>query len=623
MSGHNSTALVAAAGAAAIAVGMVIGATVTRDVPDGPLRSPIARIRAGLFSPGPAHTPVAAAGNEDASPRGATAMDTTRTADATAAAEAVLKAAAAAATAPASAAAAVPWSASEGDHEFRFSETTTLTSMAISELLLLDVPRLQTLLPSGDAAKPNARQPLGLPAGGAASGDGDGPRRMPYFNTVDDSGVIVADIVRNSKQAHVSRAYVRAGPRATTYFNPSNVRAAIVTCGGLCPGLNNVIRELVETLALTYGAEAVVGVRNGYWGFHTADADPSSVGHPNAPRGEPGLLTPENTAHIHNLGGTVLGSDRGGHDSDVILRFCEARRINQLYIIGGDGTHRGAHAVHLAALARKVPLAVCAIPKTIDNDVDIIDRSFGFDTAVAEAQHAIKSAKVEAQGALCGVGVVRVMGRYAGFIAAHATLASGDVDLCLIPEVPIVTEGPANMLAHLAATVRRKGHAVVVVAEGAGEDLLDAEIVAAGGKVETDAGGNRKLPAIGPWLTKRITEYLTGVGLKPSVKYIDPSYMIRSTPANAADAILCTLLAQNAVHGAMAGFTGFSVGLVNNRFAYLPIPAITANSPRRMNARGRTYERLLQLTRQPDPLAAEYAGHYAFAAPAKKADGSS
>jgi len=376
--------------------------------------------------------------------------------------------------------------------------------------------------------------------------------------------------------------------------------------------MNNVIRELVLSLINTYGAEIVYGVRNGYWGFHTVDADP--VGHENknpwVPLDEPMILTTKAVANIHHLGGTFLGSERGGHDTDVILRFCKNRRINQLYIIGGDGTHRGAHAIATKAIELKLPIAVAAVPKTIDNDVDIIDRSFGFDTSFAEAQRAIQSAKIEAAGAPNGLGIVKVMGRYAGFIAAHATLASGDVDLCLIPEVPLALEGPASFLAHVATTIKSRGHAVVVVAEGAGEKELDAEILAKGGNIEKDAGGNRKLPPIGPWLQNKLSTYLTTIGLKPSIKFIDPSYMIRSVPANAADAVLCTLLAQNAVHGAMAGFTAFSTGLVANRLVYLPITAITANSPRRLNPRGRTYERLLQLTRQPDPyLYPNYSGY--------------
>lgn len=509
--------------------------------------------------------------------------------------------------------------AREGDHSFNFQDcdVQVLENMSIGTLVRLNVPRLQTLCPKGDNDILNTREPL--PSyededhgdshfSKGSSGDGDMDHRVPYINVIDESFVIVSDIVRHGSQAPVSRCFVRAGPRAKCYFQPHGVIAGIVTCGGLCPGLNNVVREVVMTLFNNYGAKKVYGIRKGYWGFHTSDADLSegTERHPSCPREEPMVLTPEVVANIHNIGGTILGSDRGGlvenspKDVDIILRFCLNRGINQLYIIGGDGTHRGADAIAKEAQARGIPMAVAAIPKTIDNDVDIIDRSFGFETAYSEAQQAIRSAKTEASAALNGLGIVKLMGRHAGFIAAHATMASGDVDLCLIPEVPVVFSGPASFGAHVQAVIKKKGHAVVVVAEGAGEkDILAEHKQTDAGK---DAGGNKLLPEVGPWLKEKLTSYLSQRGCKPIVKYIDPSYMIRSVAPHAADAEYCMLLGQNAVHGAMAGFTGFSTGLVNNRLVYIPISAITANSPRKMNARGRTYERLLQITRQPDPL---------------------
>jgi len=511
--------------------------------------------------------------------------------------------------------------AREGDHSFNFQDcdVQVLENMSIGTLVRLNVPRLQQLCPKGDNDVLNTREPLPsyededhgdshLSKASSGRGSDDEEHRVPYLNVIDESFVIVSDIVRHGSQAPVSRCFVRAGPRAKCYFQPHSVVAGVVTCGGLCPGLNNVVREVVMTLFNNYGAKKVYGIRKGYWGFHTPDADPSEGAerHPSCPREEPMVLTPDVVANIHNIGGTILGSDRGGlvenspKDVDIILRFCLNRGINQLYIIGGDGTHRGADAIAKEAQARGIPMAVAAIPKTIDNDVDIIDRSFGFETAYSEAQQAIRSAKTEASAALNGLGIVKLMGRHAGFIAAHATMASGDVDLCLIPEVPVVFSGPASFGAHVQAVIRRKGHAVVVVAEGAGEkDILAEHKQADAGK---DAGGNKLLPEVGPWLKEKLTSYLTQRGCKPIIKYIDPSYMIRSVAPHAADAEYCMLLGQNAVHGAMAGFTGFSTGLVNNRLVYIPISAITANSPRRMNARGRTYERLLQITRQPDPL---------------------
>jgi 6-phosphofructokinase 1 len=239
-------------------------------------------------------------------------------------------------------------------------------------------------------------------------------------------------------------------------------------------------------------------------------------------------------------------------------------------------------------------VAVAGIPKTIDNDVDYIDRSFGFGSAVEAALTAIRSAKTEATCNLPnGIGIVKLMGRSAGFIAVHATMASGDVDLCLVPEVPIVLEGEKGCLPHLRRVVQQRGYAVVVVAEGAGEELL-------GESVEVDASGNKKLPKIGEFMRTKIEEYFAANGELATVKYIDPSYMIRSIPANAADSLYCMQLAQNAVHGAMAGYTGFTVGLCNNRLVFLPIPQLVATSPRCMSAHGRTWERTLAVTHQPN-----------------------
>jgi len=241
-------------------------------------------------------------------------------------------------------------------------------------------------------------------------------------------------------------------------------------------------------------------------------------------------------------------------------------------------------------------VAVAGIPKTIDNDVDCIDRSFGFASSVEAAQDAIRCAKTEASCNLPnGIGIVKLMGRSAGFIAAHATLGSGDVDLCLVPEIPTVLDGPIGCLPHLFKRVKQKGYAVVVVAEGAGEDIL-------GTSTEVDASGNKKLPAIGLFMKTAIEKYFEKHGESATVKYIDPSYMIRSVPANASDSLYCMQLAQNAVHGAMAGFTGFSVGLCNNKMVLLPIPQLVRTSPRIMDNRGRTWERVLAQTRQPNTV---------------------
>jgi len=420
---------------------------------------------------------------------------------------------------------------------------------------------------------------------GMANNKLDPVKSNAYNKLISSHECVLADLVRKPGEGGTStRAYVRAGPREYLHFDPHSVNAAIVTCGGLCPGLNNVVREITKTLCQIYQIGGTVyGIRGGFRGFHDPDLPPV-------------ILTPELVEDIHHDGGTFLGSSRGGFDLEKIIAFIRAKKVKQLFVIGGDGTHRGAFIIHEGCMAEGINISVAGIPKTIDNDVDYIDRSFGFSSAVEAAQFAIRSAKTEAVCNLPnGIGIVKLMGRSAGFIAVHAVMASGDVDLCLVPEVPLVLEGENGCLPHLKRRVEQQGYAVVVVAEGAGEEVL-------GSSTEVDASGNKKLPKIGEFLKEKITDYFAAQGETATVKYIDPSYMIRSIPANAADSLYCMQLGQNAVHGAMAGFTGFSVGLCNNRMVLLPIPDLVATSPRAMNPRGRTWERVLAVTRQPNTV---------------------
>eukprot|EP00571_Detonula_confervacea_P013653 CAMPEP_0172310932 /NCGR_PEP_ID=MMETSP1058-20130122/13241_1 /TAXON_ID=83371 /ORGANISM="Detonula confervacea, Strain CCMP 353" /LENGTH=531 /DNA_ID=CAMNT_0013023943 /DNA_START=33 /DNA_END=1628 /DNA_ORIENTATION=- len=443
---------------------------------------------------------------------------------------------------------------------------------------LWEVERLSKYFPSEGEGIENIMAALSE----AGKGHRDGDTRARYNKLIGDHECILANIRRSPGGEEKTSAYIRAGPRAKLHFNPATVNAAIVTCGGLCPGLNNVIREITRALFHLYGIKGKVhGIQGGYRGFYDPKLPPIN-------------LTAESVENIHHEGGTILGSSRGGFDIDKICEFLQSRNINQLFVIGGDGTHRGAFKIHETCMERGIHVAVAGIPKTIDNDVDYLDRSFGFVTSVEAAQSAIRAAKVEASCNLPnGIGIVKLMGRSSGFIAAHATLGSGDVDLCLIPEVPIILDGPVGCLPHLWNRVKEKGYAVVVVAEGAGEELL-------GASTETDASGNKKLPQIGEHMKKVINEYFKEQGEEATVKYIDPSYMIRSVPANATDTLYCMQLGQNAVHGTMAGYTGFSVGLCNNKMCLLPIPELVATSPRQMNPKGRTWERILAVTRQPN-----------------------
>lgn len=399
------------------------------------------------------------------------------------------------------------------------------------------------------------------------------------FTPTENTESIIVDVSRHEGDP-APREFLRGGPRSKVFFTPQEVTVAIATCGGICPGLNSVIRELVLCLWYTYGVRNIYGVRYGYEGFYA---------HPWM------QLNPEIVSSIHHMGGTILGTSRGGFDEDKIVSAIKIHKANQIFLIGGDGTHRGADTLAKALEKQKLKIAVVGIPKTIDNDIDLIDKSFGFDTAVGEATKAITSAHVEAKSTTNGIGVVVLMGRSSGFIALEATLASGEVNMCLIPEVPFVLEGPHGLLRALKARLQAKGHCVIVVAEGAGGNLMKPP---PGVEPERDKSGNIKLPDIGSFLKSKIKEFMEKEKVEYNLKYIDPSYMIRSVPANAADSVYTILLSQNAVYGAMAGFTGVTVSLVNNHYCFVPIKAVTKT--RKVDPTGNTWQRVIEITGQPD-----------------------
>ena len=371
------------------------------------------------------------------------------------------------------------------------------------------------------------------------------------------------------------------GPREYIYFDPARTRAGIVTCGGLCPGLNNVIRGLVLELADSYGITEVLGFRDGFRGMVDADLAPVA-------------LSREVVADIHNRGGTVLGTSRGDQDPSLMVETLVRLGISVLFVIGGDGSLRGAAKIADTAARAGVELSVIGIPKTIDNDIPYLDQSFGFQTAFTRATDSIKSALTEASSTPYGVGLVKVMGRHSGFIACYAALASHDVDFVLIPEVPFLLDGPGGFLRLLRDRVRRQGHAVVVVAEGAGQDLLEYD-----GAV--DASGNARLADIGGLLRQRITADFAAAGQEVGLRYVDPGYAIRSVAANGWDAVYCLRLAQAAVHAAMAGRTAMVVGRWHGRFVHIPIPVATG-SRNPVDPNGDLWMSVLEATGQPGRL---------------------
>lgn len=375
--------------------------------------------------------------------------------------------------------------------------------------------------------------------------------------------------------------FERAGPRPRLFFDPRSTRAGVVTCGGLCPGLNNVIRSLFLELHHAYGVLEVLGFRNGYGGL-----DPD--------RGEaPIRLTAGEVDDIHRDGGTLLGTSRGpvdvGRAVDNLIRL----GVNLLFTVGGDGTQRGGNDLYEEARRRDHPLAVVGIPKTIDNDVMYVDRTFGFTTAVAAAREIIDCAHTEAHSVFNGVSLVKLMGRHAGFIAAAATVASQDVNFCLIPELPFRLDGEGGFLAALGRRLAARRHAVIVVAEGAGQDLMK------GGPEGRDASGNVKLKDIGRFLGEQIAAWAKASKTEITLRYFDPSYQIRSRPANTEDAVLCDRFARHAVHAAMSGRTGLVIGLLYAQFVHVPV-GLLASGQKRIKLQGELWRAVLSATGQPE-----------------------
>lgn len=385
----------------------------------------------------------------------------------------------------------------------------------------------------------------------------------------------------DSKVPEEELLFEKAGTRERIYFDPVQTRAAIVTCGGLCPGLNNVIRSAFIELHMNYRVKEVLGIRYGYQGLNPA------VGLPPIP------LTMEMVEDIHEEGGTILGSSRGNQDPAVMVDFLSQRAIDILFCVGGDGTQRGTHAIAEEVKRRNLPIAVVGIPKTIDNDIVYCDRTFGFTTAVEEAAKVFDAAHSESKGSPYGIGLVKVMGREAGYIAAAATLASQEVNFCLIPELPFKLDGPRGFLEALRTRMLDRRHAVIVIAEGAGQELF-----ALNGNVERDASGNVKFQDIGPFLKQKIADFFAQRGPKVDIKYIDPSYTIRSVKANCEDAILCDQLARRAVHAAMAGKTDVLLGHMSGTFVHVPISMI-AGAKRRVNIEGELWSAVRAATGQP------------------------
>ena len=408
--------------------------------------------------------------------------------------------------------------------------------------------------------------------------------RIPNFVSDDELVRYDLDTRQDCRDNGKARFFELAGPREKIYFSPSHVHAGIVTCGGLCPGLNDVIRSLVRCLWYRYGVTRITGIQYGFKGFlpeYNVEIKP---------------LNPEVVDDIHKVGGTMLGTSRGGGERTAeIVDAIERLNLNMLFTIGGDGTQKGSLAIAEEIERRQLKVAVVGIPKTIDNDLLFIDKSFGFETAVAKAAEAVSGAHSEAHSSMNGIGLVKLMGRDSGFIAVHTVLAVHEANFLLIPEVPFDLEGPNGLLPQLEARLASRHHAVIVAAEGAGQDLLAASGEKSNG---TDASGNRKLADIGLFLKERIQQYFDAKGWEINLKYIDPSYLIRSAPAIPIDSVYCERLGNNAAHAAMAGKTKVLIGMVHGEYVHLPMQ-IAVSSRSHVNPEGSLWRDAVDATQQP------------------------
>jgi len=409
---------------------------------------------------------------------------------------------------------------------------------------------------------------------------------LGQWGFVSDDEKILYNVLCNSKEENIiniNESFEKAGPRKKMYFIPKKTKAAIVTCGGLCPGLNDVIRSIVRELYYSYNVHSIIGIPYGYNGLI------------NLKKYKPISLDPEFVDKIHTLGGTILGSSRGGGDKvKEMVDNLEFLDVNILFAIGGDGTLKGAHGLVEEIEKRKLDISVIGIPKTIDNDISYIQSSFGFETAFSLAVNAISCASIEADNASMGIGLVKLMGRHSGFITANATLAMNDVNFVFVPEVPFRMDGSDGFLYALEKRLLARDHAVICIAEGAGQEILVPDT-----KLQnTDASNNIRLEDVGIWMKNRILEYFKERKLEVNLKYIDPSYMIRSAPACPNDSLYCLLLAQNAVHAAMAGKTDMVIGRWNNMYTHVPIE-LAISKRKHINPHSIFWHNLMSATRQP------------------------
>ncbi len=403
----------------------------------------------------------------------------------------------------------------------------------------------------------------------------------PEKRFVSDDARVIVDVQINRLETNLKKnsSFDQAGPREKIYFDPSKLKCAIVTCGGLCPGLNDIIRSIVLELYHIYNVKTIYGIKHGLQGF-IPDFEHDVMD-----------LNPDSVSGIQNTGGSILGSSRGTQDIGMIIDCLERMTIGILFMVGGDGTLMASKKIAEEIEQRNLKISVIGIPKTIDNDIYLVSRSFGFDTAVDVATLAIKGAHNEAAAYPNGIALVKLMGRHSGFLAATAALAQQDANFVLIPEVDISLDGKNGFLQALENRILHRKHAVVIVAEGAGQNLFDEQ------QKKFDPSGNIVLQDIGLFLKEKISQWFKTKNIPISLKYIDPSYIIRSLPANANDSVFCGFLGRDAVHAGMAGKTKLLISFWNNHYVHVPMDAASGKR-KNLDPQGKLWQSILEATGQ-------------------------
>lgn len=392
----------------------------------------------------------------------------------------------------------------------------------------------------------------------------------------------------NQTPDYEKQFFIKAGPRSQLQIDPNKTVAAIATCGGLCPGLNVCIYQIYRTLKYVYGVQTIYGVFDGYRGF-TDDSTWIE-------------LDDQILRNKFNEPGTFLRSSRGKQDMTLIVSNLKKKSVNSVFIIGGEGSHKGALALQSEAINQQAEISVAAIPKTIDNDIPIIDQSFGHATSIDVVVKSLKGAYAEANSIDPCLGIVKNMGRDTGHITVNSALAFGKTDLILIPEAGYNLKGENGVLAFVCQLLKEKRHVVILVSEGASASMKDAELENEG----KDKSGNTKFGDIGLHLKSEIGKYCKengGESLEElNIKYIDPSYLQRSCEPNSFDRTMCLNISRDSVHGVMAGYSSFSTAIVAGRTVYLPLTSICSKNREYVDLLGERYQSVLQMTRQPSFL---------------------